>query len=258
MCIVAFAINQHERYPFIFISNRDEIYQRSALAIHFWPEHPELLAGQDMKEKGTWLGLTCNGKIATLLNHPFTGVDVPDNVQTRGKIVYDYLVGSESKESYLQILQKKRKDYAPYHLVFGDIQNLSIYSNANNRYQNVPDGRVYAISNTDDDLSSFRVEKAKRTLAAYINSHTVLEIDDLITLFQDKESNPKMTNFPQSLSLTEARAHSAIFIEGKVFGTVGTTAILIDKNGLLTEKEVTYQVDGKMRETSKSFQLSKH
>ena len=41
---------------------------RPTAPAHFWQEHPDLLAGRDLKGGGTWLGVTRNGRAAWLTN----------------------------------------------------------------------------------------------------------------------------------------------------------------------------------------------
>ena len=41
---------------------------RATAEAHFWHEHPEVLAGRDLVNGGTWLGLTLTGRFALLTN----------------------------------------------------------------------------------------------------------------------------------------------------------------------------------------------
>ena len=54
MCLLAFAWQIHSKYPLILIGNRDEFYARPASPIRFWSDAPQVLAGRDEKEGGTW------------------------------------------------------------------------------------------------------------------------------------------------------------------------------------------------------------
>ena len=40
----------------ILAANRDEFYQRPTALADYWEEHPKILAGRDLKAKGTWMG----------------------------------------------------------------------------------------------------------------------------------------------------------------------------------------------------------
>ena len=76
MCILFIANNIREDYPLIIAANRDEFHARPTAPSQFWDEYPNLLAGRDLEAKGTWMGVTRNGKIAALTN-----VRQPDNIK---------------------------------------------------------------------------------------------------------------------------------------------------------------------------------
>lgn len=69
MCLAVFAYKVHPKYPFIFISNRDEFYGRPTQPATFWYDYPTLLAGRDLKAGGTWQGITKENKFAALTNY---------------------------------------------------------------------------------------------------------------------------------------------------------------------------------------------
>lgn len=257
MCLVTVALGMNEEYPFVFIGNRDEEYERPASSIHFWQEFPSLLAGQDLKGGGTWLGITHDGKMATLLNHPFTGLTPQGEKITRGRLVLDYLIEDTSPEEYGDQLVETRKSYEPYHFVFGSIDQLYLYSSGTDDFQKLAPNQILSISNTPDDLSNFRMNKAKNEVEDYVTSTENIDIDRLIEIFQDTEKNPNIQKFPEEITKEEAEMNSSIFIEGEVFGTVSTTAILVDKNGLVHEKEVKYNPNTITESTEKSFKIEK-
>jgi len=69
MCLILFAYNTHPSYRLILAANRDEFYDRPSTPADFWGKHPQVLAGIDLKEKGTWLGVTREGKFAAITNY---------------------------------------------------------------------------------------------------------------------------------------------------------------------------------------------
>ena len=68
MCLISMQLSQHASYKLMLVANRDEQYDRPSLPAHFWPDHPDLLAGKDLSENGTWLGITKQGRIAAVTN----------------------------------------------------------------------------------------------------------------------------------------------------------------------------------------------
>lgn len=278
MCLVTFAVGAHPRYPFVLIANRDERYQRPSAAMHFWDEQQNLLAGKDLEHGGTWLGLTRSGRFATLTNHPFTEWQPKDAV-SRGNLVSDYLNGEQSIEDYLASLQSSRHQYEGYHLIFGSILEgkLCIYSNVEDSVASV-ENRLESVGNTYDDLTMHKKMRSLGMLNGYLGlaasigvigdqqAHNLLkdsigpmrdalEVDDLLAFFQDRVPATNLTILPEQLSLEMARKNSSIFIQGDSFGTVGTTAILIDQSGWVHAKEVRYNQEEVIEISEKQFKL---
>ena len=52
MCLIAFAYNVHPSYRLILAANRDEFYERPSSSADFWKDHPQVLAGRDLKKGG--------------------------------------------------------------------------------------------------------------------------------------------------------------------------------------------------------------
>jgi uncharacterized protein with NRDE domain len=88
-------------------------------AAAFWPDHPDILAGRDLRNGGTWCGVTRGGRFALLTN--FREKD-PGRVQgapSRGALTLDFLRGDESPLAYLQGLELDRHN--GFNLVVGDL-----------------------------------------------------------------------------------------------------------------------------------------
>ena len=66
MCLALIAFAAHPRYRLVVAANRDEFHARPAAAAAWWDEG--ILAGRDLKEGGTWLGVDRRGRFALLTN----------------------------------------------------------------------------------------------------------------------------------------------------------------------------------------------
>ncbi len=92
MCLTAFAIAQHPRFPFVLLANRDEAHDRPAVPMAWWPAQATapapvpVLAGRDLSAGGTWLGLTAAGRLAWLTNVREPGQLLPVS-PSRGTLV---------------------------------------------------------------------------------------------------------------------------------------------------------------------------
>ncbi len=98
MCLVALALDQSSRFPFVLAANRDEFYDRPAARLGWWEPTdggPPILGGRDLQAGGTWLGLTAHGRLGLVTN-----VRDPSNMDpqapSRGQIVPQWLKGDLS------------------------------------------------------------------------------------------------------------------------------------------------------------------
>ena len=70
MCLIAFAIGAKPNIPLLIASNRDEFYDRPTEPLHRWilPNGMAVTGGRDLRDGGTWLGLSDGGRVAMLTN----------------------------------------------------------------------------------------------------------------------------------------------------------------------------------------------
>ena len=97
MCLIAFALDQSSRFPFVMAANRDEFFDRPAARLGWWePEAggPAILGGRDLQAGGTWLGLTALGRLGMVTNirDPH---DMDPQAPSRGQIVPQWLKGDQ-------------------------------------------------------------------------------------------------------------------------------------------------------------------
>ncbi|MEY8370528.1 NRDE family protein [Aerococcaceae bacterium 50-4] len=240
MCLITFSYETDASYPFVLIANRDEAYSRPSLSIHEWKDAPDIIGGRDLQQGGTWLAFSKSGKFAALTNYPFSNHQVT-NPKSRGFLINDYLSSDISPIDYVSQLKQERAQFDGYHLLCGSIHpkvELMMYNNVDDRLTNYAPG-IHAISNTYDDLSAFRKSQSVKNLSHIMQDE--IDVNLMIESFQNTEPNPRLKDFPSFLTLNQAKKASAIFVEGEGdFGTVSTTAIVLDKSGELTMKEVRY------------------
>ncbi|MGE5422605.1 MAG: NRDE family protein, partial [Ignavibacteriales bacterium] len=97
MCLIFLAYDSHPKYQLVVAANRDEFYKRADLPAEFWPENQDLLAGKDLQQGGTWLGITTAGRFAALTNYRDPASYNP-NALSRGHLTQNYLTGSLDPE----------------------------------------------------------------------------------------------------------------------------------------------------------------
>ena len=257
MCLVTFMKDVHPDYPLILIANRDELYNRPAAALHRWTDVPTVTAGLDLKEKGTWLGYTNDGKFIAILNYPFTEWQPKKTTpRSRGQLLRDYLTKDILLDDFDQYLQDSRFDYNGYHLLYGTFNDLRYYSNVDDQFHTFKSG-IHCLANTKDDLSNHRRDRSTDLLVQYVDEHTgELKLEELTALMQDDVKAEMLEDYPKELDREMAEQNTSIFIHGDEFGTVGTTAILVDKNNHVHVREVKYDQEGITEVTTKEQHLN--
>lgn len=258
MCLVTFIKDGHPDYPLILIANRDEQYDRPATPIHRWTNHPNVTAGIDLQEKGTWLGYTDEGRFIAVLNHPFVKWEPTlDPPRSRGQLLRDYLTSDFSIATFEAYLKENRTKYNGFHLLYGTFDDLRYYSNIEDTFLTFDSG-LYCLANTKDDLSNHRVDRSSELLQQYMTDKDgQLDIEELTKLLMDREVSPTMDDYPKEIDRNLALSNSSVFIKGDEFGTVGTTAILVGKDGSIHVREIKYNRDGITEITEKNQQLIK-
>ncbi|CZQ90336.1 nrde protein [Trichococcus palustris] len=253
MCLIVLQIDQHPRYKFIVAANRDEDYARPTMAAHFWPEYPGLLAGKDLSAKGTWLGITKQGRFAAITND-YTGTmpKLPTGV-SRGKLVLDYLSSNENPLAYLQQIQAKRLQYSGFNLILGSIVHLYHYNNSIDEITLI-DAGIHGISNATLDTPWPKVTQTKAALSS-LDAPSVIDEEALFHIMADKTPAPDELLPDLPLPIEQKRAVSANFIETPHFGTRSTTLLLVDHADQVTFAERTYLANGGTTDVRFSFPI---
>lgn len=237
MCLIVFSYKQHSTYDLIFAANRDEFYGRPTEAAHFWDEHPDVLAGKDLKAGGTWMGITRNGAVSALTNYrDFT--TTKDNPPSRGHLVLDYLVDGGDPEPYLKKVDERAGLYNGFNLLAGTTDKLMYYSNQVKEIRRLSPG-LYGLSNHLLNTPWPKVEQARIDLQHAVNQQDITE-NRLFGILKNDRKAPDDALPETGLSLELERAVSSVFIDTEDYGTRGSTVLLIDKRGHVTFIERHY------------------
>ncbi len=231
MCLIVIGPNYHPDYKLIFAANRDEFYQRPSSAADFWIDEPSLLAGRDLKEGGTWCGITKNGRFAAITNYRDMR-SIKEDALSRGRIVTDFLLGTSSPEFYSKGLKESSDLYNGFGLIFGDRNEFFFFSNQTRKLIKIEAG-IHGLSNHLLDTPWFKVKKGKKLLKKAIDKRDTL-VDDLFLMLSDKTFSPEKELPDTGLPKEVERNISSIFVETPDYGTRSSTVILIDKKDNVT------------------------
>lgn len=253
MCLINFHFQAHSNYKLIVAANRDEFYKRSTATAHFWEDYPTILAGRDLEQYGTWLGITKNGRFAALTNYR-----APDYMlsgkYSRGALVSNYLLGNETPATYIKNIQPDQEHYSGFNLLVGDADQLMYYNNINDSVTDIELG-THSLSNHFLNTPWPKVVKGKKRLHAYVTEHETIDPEELFTILADDEraSDDRLPDTGVGLALE--RQLSPLFINFEDYGTRCSTVLLISKNNDVIFIERTYHQGKYIGEEIFSFKI---
>ncbi len=238
MCLIVFAYKYHPRYPLILAANRDEFYERPASKSHFWEDHPDLLAGRDMKYGGTWMGITRSGRFAGVTNFR-ERAGIREHPLSRGLMVKDFLTSRDSPETFLKRIIPRTEEYDGFNLLLGDPASLIYYSNRSRNMQALKPG-VYGLSNHLIDTPWPKLVRTRQALTAIIEGSDPVNTERLSSILYDKSPAADNELPDTGFELEWERVLSSAFIVTPTYGTRASTVILIDTDGQVTFTERSF------------------
>lgn len=242
MCLINFHVQDHPIYRLIVAANRDEFYKRPTAPAHFWEDKPYLLAGRDLSQHGTWLGVAKNGRFAALTNYRDPS-EQKKNVRSRGEIVTGFLDSDMTAAEFLKSLQQKRAEYAGFNVIAGIADELYYYSNVENEVKRISPG-THGLCNHFLDTPWPKVMKGKTDLRKLADQNRVIQPGELFDVLQDAEPFPEEQLPNTGVGVQLERVLSSLFIKSGEYGTRSSTVLLIDHDNNVTFVERTY-LDGK-------------
>ena len=238
MCLILFSYLTHPAYRLILAANRDEFYDRPTGALAYWPDHPEILAGRDLKGNGTWLGVSRTGKIAAITNYRDPAALMP-NAPSRGILIRDYLAGHSSARNYLEAVSQNGQRYNGFNLIAGDMGGLYYTSNRSPGVQQLGRG-IYGISNHLIDTAWPKVQRGKTLLLDQFNGRQKINAEKVLDILADRWQPPDAELPETGVGLEWERILAPRFIVSPDYGTRSSSVVLIDQSGQVTFIERTF------------------
>ncbi len=225
MCLILIAKDFHPKYKLIIAANRDELYERPSLPLHFWNDGSNIYAGKDLQAGGTWFGITTNGKFAAITN--FREMNkIKKYAPSRGKLVIDFLQNNINSNEYKDYLIKTANDFNGYNLIYGDVNELFYFSNETKDFIKLEKG-IYGVSNHLLDTQWFKVRKGKSLFEELLNKDEI-NVDNIFNILKDEEKASDNELPKTGLSRELEKEISSIFIKTKNYGTRSSTVLLVD------------------------------
>jgi uncharacterized protein with NRDE domain len=250
MCLILLAWKVDDRFPLVLAANRDEFYERPSQPAAFWPEQPDLLAGRDLREGGSWLGITRDGRLSALTNFR-DPASLKTDAPSRGHLVLDYLRERQKPQAYLDRIGQAEA-YNGFNLLLGDGDGLFCFSNRGGR-QRIEPG-IHGLSNHLLDTPWPKVVRGKAALGAALAAAWTPET--ILSILADR-TRPADEALPDTgVGLTWERILSPCFIESPLYGTRSSTVLTIDRTGEAVFVERVFDGTAAPRTSRFSFRLT--
>ncbi|EPJ48019.1 MAG: hypothetical protein OFPI_31140 [Osedax symbiont Rs2] len=258
MCLIVFSYQPSADYPFILVANRDEFYARASAPMQFWSDRPSMLAGKDLEQGGTWLGLHCDGRFVAVTNFRRITANRKPAKLSRGQLVNAALLSPLGAEHFIDSIQNTAQQYGGYNLLSGDSSGLFFSSNRSpdsdlQHKQKLQPG-IYGLCNGSLDTPWPKLVAAKRQLSELISQSNVCS-ETLAKLLTDTELADDPLLPDTGISKEWERSLSAQFIQLENYGTRAKTILLQEASGSTHITEMRYNREGFTGESSFKVQL---
>jgi len=250
MCLITIAYQQHNQVPLIVASNRDEFYARPTIPMHWWHDAP-ILAGRDQQAKGTWLGLSRNGRFAAVTNYRQGANSRAQSTAllSRGSLVKDFLCSTQSSHQWSQTMLRSGADFDGFNLLIYDGTELVYCNNHNPQPPQVLSSGVYALSNGALNSPWPKVDHARDQLRQLLDrsEQSTPQLPELISLLSSQQTYAAELLPNTGIPPEWEQRLSAPFIVAEDYGTRASTAVLVAASGDIAVAEQNFQA-GEMRD----------
>lgn len=270
MCLIAFAWGASERFPFVIAANRDEYLARPTAPLSQWlsPGGATILAGRDLKDGGTWMGFSPNGRFAMLTNVRNPQATPPEQPISRGGLALSWLESNGDVNAWMQIIHPSR--YQGFNLIVGDWQTRQCFylshqeifkpfeqlagaESAQGAIKkeaiSMPWGKIYGLSNAALDTPWPKTQRLKNALQHSLASENAEQlISESLAALADQSKAPATdlpaTGVPQELE----SALSSIFVSypqtEPSYGTRSSLVAVFEAGHGLRVSEITHSHRG--------------
>jgi len=230
MCLAVIAIDAHPRYAVVIAANRDEFHARAARPAHWWhdAEGSPMLAGRDLEQGGTWLGVTRSGRWGFVTNVREPGRRDP-RAPSRGALVPTLLRDRRVPIEAVATAVANAHGYNGFNLVGGEGPRAAFGSNRGTPAVQLRGG-IHGVSNAQLDTPWPKLVRAKAGLAAWA-ARASDDLDPLWTVLGDR-TLARDDELPDTGLVREReRMLSSPFIIGDDYGTRCSTLLALARDG---------------------------
>jgi len=251
MCVIALAWPAHPDWPLVLLANRDEFHARPSAPAQWWPDHPGLLGGRDLRAGGSWLAVTRNGRFAVITNLPERRAGRRSEL-SRGALVTGFVLDQAAPLPWLASLAEHAEDYAGFCLLAGDRTRLAVLDSPGSGQAQALGQGLFAMSNTSLGQPWPKVAALKARLAQLLASPTAAEAESLLQLIGPPAAGTRAAE----PGIPPGPRAEDIFVVGEHYGTRASTLLRISAAGDCEFIERRFAADTTVTgETRESFRI---
>ncbi len=237
MCLITFAWKHHPNYPLILVANRDEFYERPTAPLGYWSDHQNVLAGRDLKEGGTWMGMHRSGRLTAITNHRDL-TNIKETAPSRGKLTKDFLIGEQSSSDFFEGIERDLDLFNGFNLLTMERNEFYYFNNIEKELVSVKPG-IYGLSNAFLDTPWPKVVKAKNYFERSLRADLPV-VEEMMEWMADTERASDEQLPSTGVSTEWERELSPMCIRTESYGTCCTTVIMIANDGKVHYAEKTF------------------
>lgn len=232
MCIAVFQWNPDAETPLLLAANRDEHFERPTRSMHWWPQ-ANILAGQDLKADGAWLGVTRQGRFALVTN-----IRNPElrkaGAPSRGQLVRSYLEETQSASEFVSAQAAVAAHYEGFNLLcasFGKRGARELwFLNSVEATPRLLDAGLYALSNASLDTPWPKVTRIKAGFRHALAERDLTAQNERLFRLLANTTKVADRDLPQTgVPLDWERNLSSISVRREGYGTRAATVLRIGK-----------------------------
>jgi uncharacterized protein with NRDE domain len=240
MCLIVIGWRCRPDLPLVVAANRDEWRDRAAEPAHWWPDHPEILAGRDLKAGGTWMGVTRGGRFAAVTNFRDPS-DRRSTARSRGELVTRFLLSADSPSAFLAAVASRAGEYNGFNLIVGDGESLWYLGSREGEAREIAPG-VHGLSNHVLDEPWPKVIRGRHAMERALARDD--PVAELFELLGDREGVPDRELPSTGVGLEWERRLASPLITGADYGTRASTVVSYTGAGEVFFEERTRAADG--------------
>lgn len=256
MCLIAFAIGMSPSRPLMVAGNRDEFFERPTAPLRRWvlPDSTkEIWSGRDLKDGGTWLGVTATGRVAMLTN--VRGAGERRAKRSRGQLPLRWLQGDLDWPDMVAGI--RAGDYAGFNLVVGDFHR-SVWGWVGNRAPEAPhedapsrlhhrllSPGVYSLSNAALDTPWPKSQRLAHAMRMSVEQ-SAFDAERTLTQALSDAAVAAASELPRTgVPVDAERALSSAFVHipDRHYGTRSSMLLRVDRPGSTSTNKWRVQMD---------------